>query len=344
MENTTQLTLFEVAHLNSSVVTAFHDEDIFQQTLWKRLKIFSLVIRSLVFLLGLIGNGLVIFIAGFRMKKTVNTIWFLNLAIADFTFILLLPLSIAYLARDFHWPFGEAMCKFSYTVLFVNLYTSVYLLMVISIDRCISVLRPVWAQNHRNPRWASFVAFGVWVLALVLSSPNILIKQLKRNGDVIHCHTSYSPDAYRAMSITLFIFAFVIPFLVIVICYGAIVLRLRRDRLAQSSKPFRVITAVIVAFFVCWFPFHVFSFLEIRGHEDPRLHLVLVIGSPLMLSLTFFNSCLNPILYVFMVHDFKESLKRSILTVFENAFAEEERQSMMQTKPEAAVELDSLNL
>ncbi|KAL8219438.1 UNVERIFIED_CONTAM: hypothetical protein K2H54_024620 [Gekko kuhli] len=314
MENTTQHTLLEVAHLNSSVVTTFYynyyedEERIYQQTWWKGLQIFCLVIRSLAFLLGVIGNGLVIFITGFRMRKTVNTIWFLNLAIADFTFTLVLPLSIAYLALDFQWPFGEAMCKFSYTLLFINLYTSVYLLMVISIDRCISVLRPVWAQNHRNPRCASFVAFGVWVLALVLSSPNILIKQLRRTKDVIRCHSSYSPDAYCAMTITLFIFAFVIPFPVIVICYGAIVLRLRRDRVAWSSKPFRVITAVIVAFFVCWLPFHVFSLLAIRAYEDPTLHLVHFIGSPLVLSLAFFNSCLNPILYVFVVHDFKERL------------------------------------
>ncbi|XP_015283335.1 PREDICTED: chemokine-like receptor 1 [Gekko japonicus] len=356
MENTSQLTPLEVAHPDSSVVTAIYDdyyddeEYLFQRTLRKRLHIFSMVIYSIAFVLGVIGNGLVIFITGFRMKRTVNTIWFLNLAIADFTFTLFLPLSIAYLALGFHWPFGEAMCKLNSTVAFVNLYASVYLLMVISIDRCISVLRPVWAQNHRNPRWASFVAFGVWVLALVLSSPNIHFRTTALNRNVTNCYTNYGHDEKRAlvthhaMIISRFIFGFAIPFPVIIICYGAIVLRLRRDRLARSSKPFKVITAVIAAFFICWLPYHVFSFLELRAYEDPTLHLALIIGIPLASSLAFINSCLNPILYVFMGHDFKERLRRSILAVFENAFDEEERQSTTETKTKSSEDLESHNL
>ncbi|XP_060113684.1 chemerin-like receptor 1 [Heteronotia binoei] len=185
---------------------------------------------SIAFILGVIGNGLVIFITGFCMKKTVSPVWFLNLAIADFTFTFFLPLRIAYLALDFHRPFGEAMCKFNSSLAFVNLYASIYFLMVISIDRCISMLCPVWAQNHWNPRCASFVALGLWILALMLSSPYIHFRNTMQTEDGIRCSNNYSPDekqvkvTYRAMIISRFIFAFVIPFQIILICYGAIVL------------------------------------------------------------------------------------------------------------------------
>ncbi|XP_044274764.1 chemokine-like receptor 1 [Varanus komodoensis] len=317
--------------------------------LWRRMTIVSMVIYSLAFLLGIIGNGLVIIITGFCMKKTVNTVLFLNLAIADFIFTFFLPLSIAQAALKFHWPFGRAMCKINNALAYLNLYASVYLLMVISMDRCISVRCPVWAQNHRTPQRAGFVALGVWTLALVLCSPNLHFRDTMphpgKKGMIV-CFNNYGHPAvnllrHHAVVISRFIFGFVIPFSVIVACYGAIALRLRRDHLAQSSKPFKVITAVITAFFICWFPYHVFSFLELKYSGHAEMRLLLAVGIPLTSSLAFINSCLNPILYVFMGHDFKEKLRRSLLSVFEDAFAEESGHSTAQTKTRSSIELES---
>ncbi|XP_063168388.1 chemerin-like receptor 1 [Candoia aspera] len=321
--------------------------------LLKGVHILAMVIYSLAFVLGVLGNGLVIFITGFRMKKTVNTVWFLNLAIADFTFTFFLPLSVAHAALNFHWPFGLAMCKIISTLAFLNLYASVYLLTVISIDRCISVRHPVWAQNHRTPRLASFVAPGVWILALVLCSPNGYFRQTapdEHNKDHIICYTNYGDTKeimtarHHAMVISRFIFAFVIPFSVILVCYGAIVLRLRNNQLSQSKKPFKVITAVIIAFFVCWLPYHVFSFIEIKAGQQPKMHSLVRIGLPFTTSLAFINSCLNPILYVFMGQEFKKRLRLSLFSAFENAFAEEYSQSTITNKTKSSVEMDSQEL
>ncbi len=46
----------------------------------------TLIVYYLAFVLGVLGNGVVIWVTGFKMKKTVNTVWVLNLVVANFLF------------------------------------------------------------------------------------------------------------------------------------------------------------------------------------------------------------------------------------------------------------------
>lgn len=57
-----------------------------------------------------------------------------------------------------------------------------------------------------------------------------------------------------------------------------------------------------------------------------------VIGIPLATNLAFLNSCLNPLLYVFVGKDFKKEVCKSILAAMETAFQEEEKRSQSYTK------------
>ncbi|KAG7269047.1 hypothetical protein CRUP_003668 [Coryphaenoides rupestris] len=104
-----------------------------------------------VALVGIVGNGLVIYVTAFRMKRTVNSIWFLNLAVADFLFTSFLILIIVSLSQGYHWPFGEIMCKLRAILTGSN----IYFLTAISVDRCLCTWVVVWSQNHRTVRSAS---------------------------------------------------------------------------------------------------------------------------------------------------------------------------------------------
>lgn len=331
---------------NGSEEDYYDDYEDDHTELRKSLNIMSLIVYCLAFVLGVVGNGIVIWVSGFRMKKTVNTVWFLNLAVADFLFTAFLPLSVAYTAMGFHWPFGRFMCKLNSTLSFLNMFASVYILVVISVDRCISVVRPIWAQNHRSVGRASGLSFVVWIFALLLSSPYFVFRDTAPdydNANVINCFNNFAfSDDYetaevvelrllrhRAMIITRFLLGFVIPFSIIVSCYAVIIHRLKRNRSmsGRTGRPFRIIAAVITAFFLCWAPYHILVLIEMVNHMaseyNSTLEHVTTIGIPIATSLAFLNSCLNPLLYVFIGQDFKDKVRKSVLKVLETAFTEE---------------------
>uniref|UniRef100_UPI0037E72C4B chemerin-like receptor 1 n=1 Tax=Semicossyphus pulcher TaxID=241346 RepID=UPI0037E72C4B len=319
----------------------------------RSLHIMSLFFYCLVFVLGVLGNGAVIWVTSFKMKKTVNTVWFLNLAVADFFFTALLSVQVIKLALDFHWPFGKFMCKLNTTLITLNMFASIYILVVISVDRCVSVVWPVWARNHRSVRKASCVSQGVWVLALILSAPYFVFRDTApafRNEEVINCFDNFAlSDDYdesvyelvifrfKAMTITRIVLGFVVPFTVIVSCYAVIIHRLRRNHTLarQSSRTFKIIAAVITTFFLCWAPYYIFILIELAYFVtySPTLFIVIFIGIPITTSLTFINSCLNPLLYVFVGQDFRDIVRKSFLNMLEAAFQEEESDSHTDTNP-----------
>nr|XP_015191869.1 PREDICTED: chemokine-like receptor 1 [Lepisosteus oculatus]XP_015191870.1 PREDICTED: chemokine-like receptor 1 [Lepisosteus oculatus] len=281
----------------------------------------TVMMYCLAFVLGTIGNGLVIWITGFKMKKTVNTIWFLNLAVADFLFTAFLPFTIAYTAMGFHWPFGRDMCRLNNFVIVLNMFASIFLLTIISLDRCLSVMAAVWAVNWRTPRRAEVACLLVWVLACCCSIPFAAYRDTVVYGlNMTICYYNESGlEAYDKLVLFRFFMGFLFPLIIIVCSYVAIGYRFHTIQRKKSLKPFRVILAVILTFFFCWVPFHIFQLLELKFKGvEAVMH-----GATISASLGFLNSCMNPILYVCMCQDFRKKFRRSFLLVLESAFLEE---------------------
>ncbi|XP_042804340.1 C3a anaphylatoxin chemotactic receptor [Panthera onca] len=149
--------------------------------------ILSMVILSLTFLLGLPGNGLVLWVAGLKMQRTVNTVWFLHLTLADFLCCLSLPFSLAHLALQGHWPYGWLLCKLIPSIIVLNMFASVFLLTVISLDRCLLVLKPIWCQNHRNVGTAFTICGCIWVMAFVMCIPVFMYRETFTVGNHDMC-------------------------------------------------------------------------------------------------------------------------------------------------------------
>ncbi|KAI1900985.1 hypothetical protein AGOR_G00055480 [Albula goreensis] len=275
------------------------------------------VLKIIIFLLGISGNGAVIWICVLKMKKSVNSTWYLSLAVSDFIFCFFLPFDSV---REFtsKWVFGLFMCKFISFIMFLNMFSSIFLLVLISVDRCVSVVFPVWSQNHRSVRAASVLVVLAWVISTLCSIPSLIFRQMKENDT---CYNNWDKQTHQAVAVNRFVFGFVISLIIITVCYTIIILKLKSNRMTKSSKPFKVMTALIVTFFICWMPYHVFILIEIdheKHHKD-----IFSFGIPFSVTLACANSFMNPFLYAFMGKDFKKTFRSSLFSKIANAIDED---------------------
>uniref|UniRef100_H3CUK1 Chemerin chemokine-like receptor 1 n=2 Tax=Tetraodon nigroviridis TaxID=99883 RepID=H3CUK1_TETNG len=261
---------------------------------------------------GLAGNSVVIWICGCKMKRTVITTWYISLAVSDLLFCALLPLEVYY-NITLHWPFGLVLCKLASSAMFLNMYSSVFLLVLISMDRCLMVFFPVWSHNP-------FVAL-VWLLSALLTFPSMIFRQVTAHGAVTQCHTNYtSHSTHEAVVLVRFTCGFLIPFLMIVCCCLLFAVKLRSLTI-RSSKPYKVIAALILSFFSCWVPYHSFIFLELdlKNNSVEIIQTGLKVGATLAAA----NSFVSPFLYVFVGNNFKQMLKHSWKSRMEEAAGED---------------------
>uniref|UniRef100_A0A8C1NPZ8 G-protein coupled receptors family 1 profile domain-containing protein n=1 Tax=Cyprinus carpio TaxID=7962 RepID=A0A8C1NPZ8_CYPCA len=266
--------------------------------------IFPLCIFIATIVVGLIGNGLVIFLTSCRMKTTINSIWFLNLAIADFIFMLSSIIDL--LSALGHWhPY--LMKGILQIMLTLNLFASIFFLIVISLDRCLCTWMPVWAKNKRTLLKARIICIIVWVSSIGCSFPSFTVNMFTRASLI----------TYE------FIVGFRIPVLIIASSYTAIGVRIKRLKIVKQLRMYRVIISVTLTFFICWFPYHVCQIYFIIAAKSRNDNKVFLTAMTFSTYLVYLNSCLNPILYVFMCDEYKKKLKQSLLLVLENAFAED---------------------
>ncbi|KAM6934003.1 chemerin-like receptor 2 isoform 1-T2 [Xenentodon cancila] len=292
--------------------------------------IISVVIYIISIVLGLIGNGTVIWVTAFKSKKTVNSVWLLNLAMADFVFVLFLPFYIDYILRDFHWHFGVAMCKINSFVSVMNMYASVLFLTVLSIDRYVSLVHLNWSQRHRTIVRAWVVCTCIWALAAVLSCPALMFRDTMHLHNKVVCFNNFHTwggQAAAMIHITIVALrttvGFLLPFTAICVTGVLLSIKVKQSRGSfRISRFSKMVTAVILAFFLCWTPFHIFSLMELSIHSSLYLHSILKAGFPLATSLGFFNSCINPLLYMLLGKKVRRILKHACLEITKSSLRE----------------------
>ncbi|KAJ8246777.1 hypothetical protein GJAV_G00255290 [Gymnothorax javanicus] len=273
-------------------------------------------IYALVCCVGLTGNAMVIYvILKYAKMKTATNIYILNLAIADELFMLSVPF-LATSAAVRHWPFGSLMCRLVLSVDGINMFTSIFCLTVLSVDRYIAVVHPIKAARYRRPTVAKVVNVCVWGLSLLVILPIIVFADTVPAEDGgVDCNFLWPEPSWSvAFVVYTFLLGFLLPVVAICLCYCLIVARMRAvglkagwlQRRRSEKKITCMVLLVVAVFVVCWMPFYIVQLVSVFNQPpDPMVTQLFVI-------LSYANSGANPILYGFVSDNFRRSFQRIV--------------------------------
>lgn len=217
-------------------------------------------IHGLVSCLGILENALILWVVGFRLqRRTVASVWVLNLAMSDFLATLTLPLFTFYLSSNHSWELGQPLCKIQASIFFLNMFVSAFLLASISLDRCLLVAKPVWCQNHRSVIGAWKVCILGWLWAVINTFPYFLFRSVTERKDkrklCYHNFAMYvsSPVVLErqcrirqeATAVSKTLLAFFFPLVIIAGSYIHLAFTLRKRRLRRRDSAGRLANTLI---------------------------------------------------------------------------------------------------
>lgn len=293
--------------------------------------IFTMVpmVYGFIFVIGVVGNSMVVAVTYRYMKlKTVANVFVLNLAVSDLTFLITLPMWATFTATGYYWPFGGFLCKASAGLVIFNLYTSIFFLTALSIDRYLAIVHPVRSRRYRTVVYARITCVLIWLFAFLLSVPTALTRDVHNINKTTVCavlhpaneNTMRLKHLLLAISLMKSLLGFLVPFLIIITCYcligrALLVARhIQKSARSRDDEVLRMLAAAVLAFFLCWAPHQVFHFMQVLTQlkvlEKCAILEIIDTAMPFTICIAYFNSCVNPIVYGFVGRNFRKNLLR----------------------------------
>ncbi|XP_044857520.1 lysophosphatidic acid receptor 6-like isoform X4 [Mauremys mutica] len=272
------------------------------------------VVYSLVFVLGLAGNGSVLwYFLRTRTATAPANVFLANLAALDLLFVLTLPFRAGYHALRNDWPFGEATCKLTGSLFYANLYGSSLFLSCICLERYVAVVHPLRSLRLRRPLYRVAACLAVWALLAAAGLYLALRGPLTRPfpDGRLACLENFSSDSWRGRISGVSLFAaavgFLLPLTVIGVCYPLIARRLldtpgmAPGSRAARRKALRTVLVVLAVFLICFAPYHLTQVVHTLGRvgalQGCRLLRGTYVARRVTMALTSLNACLDPLVY-----------------------------------------------
>jgi len=264
------------------------------------------------------GNVLVMLVICMnRRARSPSDVYLFHLTIAD----LLLALTLPFWATNAmlqSWIFGDFMCKLVSLVTEANFYTSILFLVCISIDRYLAIVCATRFRRGRQQFCSWFACASIWAVGVALALPALFNDAFEiKDPGRITCAERYDVGSAASWRLTTrglrHVLGFLLPLVVMVTCYSITVARLLRTRGFKKHRAMQVIVAVVVAFLLCWTPYH----LALITDTIMRSGLVdfncaarqaADVAQLVTHSLALAHCCINPVLYAIVGEKFRGNL------------------------------------
>lgn len=193
------------------------------------------VVFGLIFVVGVVGNSLVMVVigkvryggrdgggAGGRRSGSPTNIFILNLSVADLLFLLFCVPFHATIYSLPEWVFGAFLCRFGHFFSTVSMLVSIFTLVAMSVDRYIAVVLSGKSPCARSRRNALAGLCVIWTLSLVCSVPVAQHQVLTNHPTAPNstfCWEKWSGPSKQSYKVTVLLLGYLLPLLLISCCY-----------------------------------------------------------------------------------------------------------------------------
>ncbi|KAL7984038.1 hypothetical protein Chor_002608 [Crotalus horridus] len=257
--------------------------------------------------IGFVGNGYIIWLLGFQMKRNCFTTFILNLAITDFGFLTSIVISFIFGFINLLRGILALIC-FSFShMMYINAH---FLMTAISIDRCVAVLFPIWHRCSRPKHLSPAVCVFLWIASFLLAG----IVEIMIFTKVI-LNDSLSSLHFLVTAIVC------LPLITLstVVLFIKVCLKLNQK---NQGRLLRMILITLLCFLILAFPLSIIvvihSFYSSEAEKELRYLIIL------SMMLSCLNSSINPVIYFLVGRKKGARSKESMKVRLQNVFKEGE--------------------
>uniref|UniRef100_A0A8C5LPD2 G-protein coupled receptors family 1 profile domain-containing protein n=1 Tax=Leptobrachium leishanense TaxID=445787 RepID=A0A8C5LPD2_9ANUR len=257
------------------------------------------------FILGLIGNGIILYVFCFHIPTWNNsTLYLFNVSVADFCLVVCLPLRAEYYQRGKDWRLGDVTCRIMLFMISLTRTASIFFLTAVVGNRYFLIVHP----HHRINMMqiipcGAVVTLVLWLFtfsctAHILTTSHLIFGEINQTL----CESSnwnWIINATFIWQCGFFVVEFLIPLGVILFCTSCMVKHLKRckDKQGKIQKTINSVICVATVFLLCFFPSTVSTVL-MAVSKTLNLCELFNFSSlvfTISLTLTYLNSVLNPL-------------------------------------------------